>query len=141
MKTKKEVFINIILPIMTGAVIYYIISPDVVFVQRIDAFIGTGMHAGEQAARNAVTVLIRNYLPDILWAYALTFSILFATGNNAAHLRGIFLTAASFSTVMEILQLTPLVKGTFDVADIIVEVVAELVAVFIIKAQQGGRIT
>lgn len=34
---------------------------------------------------------------------------------------------------MEILQLTPFVEGTFDVLDIIVEFLAEVVAVFIIK--------
>ena len=38
-----------------------------------------------------------------------------------------------FSAIMELLQITPVVQGTFDIWDIMVELIAELVAVFIIK--------
>lgn len=70
------------------------------------------------------------------WAYALIFSLYAALGNNAANLKKIFLVAFVFSAVMEFLQLTPLVKGTFDVFDILCETLAEGIAVFVINYAQ-----
>jgi hypothetical protein len=43
--------------------------------------------------------------------------------------------AFAFSSFMELLQLTPIVNGTFDVYDIMAELIAEVIAVFIIKLQ------
>jgi len=76
---------------------------------------------------------VRNYLLDMLWGYALVFALSLFTGNNTAEIRKIFIIAVIFSAVMEILQLTSIAKGTFDVFDIIVEFLAEVTAVFIIK--------
>lgn len=50
-----------------------------------------------------------------------------------------FVIAGMFSTIMEVLQVTGCVKGTFDVMDIIVEIIAELMAVFIIKRHDMRR--
>jgi hypothetical protein len=70
---------------------------------------------------------------DMMWGYALVFALYFIMGNNAAGLTKLIMIASFFSTVMELLQLTPFVRGTFDVLDIIVEILAEATAVFIIK--------
>ncbi|MCR5272705.1 MAG: hypothetical protein K6E13_06960 [Lachnospiraceae bacterium] len=76
---------------------------------------------------------VRNFVPDFLWGYALVFALSFFIDNNAAGLKKILITALVFSAVMESLQLTVFVGGTFDVLDIAVEFLAEVIAVFIIK--------
>ena len=72
-------------------------------------------------------------MPDMLWAYALVFSLMLVTGNKTADVWKMFVIAGMFSTIMEVLQVTGCVKGTFDVMDIIVEIIAELMAVFLSK--------
>lgn len=53
------------------------------------------------------------------------------TGNKTAYVWKMFVIAGMFSTIMEVLQVTGCVKGTFDVMDIIVEIIAELMAVLL----------
>ncbi|MBQ8280038.1 MAG: hypothetical protein IJZ23_09385 [Roseburia sp.] len=82
---------------------------------------------------NLMIRFVRNYFMDMLWGYALVFALFLIEGNNAAELKKIFIVAFAFSAIMEILQMTPIAKGTFDVCDIIAEFFAEVIAVFIIK--------
>lgn len=131
--SNKIIVINIILPIILGAVIYYLTSPEVIFVKQIDHFLGNGFHIVGLSTENQVLRFIRNYGLDMLWGYAFVFALFLVVGNNAADLMKSFLIAFLFSTAMEILQLTSFAKGTFDVYDIVVEFLAEIIAVFIIN--------
>ncbi len=125
--------INIVFPIFIGAVIYYVTSPEVVFVQHLDSFFHGGMHVNEVEMSNPFLRFIRNYFMDFLWGYALVFALFFVAGNKTASGVRLYIIAILFSMVMEILQLTSFVNGTFDVADIVTEVLAETFAAFIIK--------
>ena len=127
------VILNALLPILLGAAIYYFIFPEVVFVQKIDSLTGLHFHIQSLMVNNFLIRFLRNYLLDMMWGYALIFTLYFILGNNTAGLWRIFLIAVVFSAVMEILQLTPVAKGTFDICDMLVEFIAEAVAVFIIK--------
>ena len=106
------------------------------FVQNIDRLLGVSLHVGME---NTFVVNLRSYMPDMLWAYALVFSLMLVTGNKTAYVWKMFVIAGMFSTIMEVLQVTGCVKGTFDVMDIIVEIIAELMAVFIIKRHDMRR--
>lgn len=134
-KSKRNIFliINILAPILIGATIYYLISPDVIFVKQIDTFLGKGIHINHISSTFKLIKFIRNYILDMIWGYALIFSLFYILGNNTAELLKIFLIAFTFSAVMEFLQLTSITIGTFDVFDIIVEFLTEVTAVFIIK--------
>jgi hypothetical protein len=125
--------INIFAPLSLAAVVYYVISPDVIFVERIDSLLGRGFHLDNIRFGTEAVRFVRNYVLDMMWGYALVFALYFIMGNNAAGLTKLIMIASFFSTVMELLQLTPFVRGTFDVLDIIVEILAEATAVFIIK--------
>ena len=131
--SNKIIALNIFSPIVLGAVIYYLISPEVLFVKQIDELLGQSFHFSGFSTDNLLMQFIRNHFLDMLWGYALVFALFFVLGNNAAVLWKTFLIAFSFSTAMEILQITPIAKGTFDMWDIIAEFLAEAVAVFIIK--------
>jgi hypothetical protein len=133
--TDKRFFVrmNILLPILIGGSLYYLVSPDVIFVQQTDNFLGIGFHVADIGKDFFVMKFIRNYLLDMMWSYALIFALFALDDNNTANLLKIFPGAFSFSTIMEFLQLTPIAKGTFDVCDIAAEFLAEVIAVFIIK--------
>jgi hypothetical protein len=134
-KNRKYYFLimNILAPILIGAAVYYVISPNVIFVQQLDSLLGNGIHVNTVSSNLFAMRFVRNYLLDMMWGYALVFALYLFTGNNTAEIRKIFIIAVIFSAVMEILQLTSIAKGTFDVFDIIVEFLAEATAVFIIK--------
>lgn len=127
------VILNFLVPIALGTIIYYLFSPDVMFVQRIDEVFGGGLHFYSIVEGSTAFRIVRNFFPDMLWAYALIFALFFVSGNKTAEISKIFLIAFSFSAVMELLQMTPLAKGTFDMLDILTEFIAEIFSVFIIK--------
>ena len=134
---KKFIYANISIPILAGSLLYYVTSPQVIFAQNIDRLLGVSLHVGME---NTFVVNLRSYMPDMLWAYALVFSLMLVTGNKTAYVWKMFVIAGMFSTIMEVLQVTGCVKGTFDVMDIIVEIIAELMAVFIIKRHHMKKI-
>ena len=138
-KTDTIIVLNIMIPIIVGTMIYYVLSPEVIFVKQIDHFIGNGFHISSINTGNILFRFIRNHFLDMLWGYALVFALFFVMGNNTADLNKIFLPAFLFTLAMEFLQLTPIAHGTFDLWDIFVEFVAEAVAVFIIKILQLRR--
>ncbi len=133
---KMFIYANISLPILAGSLLYYVTSPQVMFVQNIDRLLGVSLHVGTE---NTFVVNLRSYMPDMLWAYALVFSLMLVIGNKTADVWKMFVIAGMFSTIMEVLQVIGCVKGTFDVMDIIVEIIAELMAVFIIKRHDDMR--
>jgi hypothetical protein len=125
--------LNIAVPLCAAGTVYYLMSPDVLFVRRIDALLGTGFHLTNAVSDATAYRLIRNYGLDMAWAYALVFALFFLTGNHTAELNRIFLISVSFSAFLEMLQRTTYVSGTFDLCDIAVEVLAEAGAVLVIK--------
>lgn len=124
----KKIFlaVNIIVPLIIGAILYYIAAPDVIFVKMTDLITG---------GRNHVSIpgFVRNHLLDMFWGYSLVFALFGILGNNTVSIWRIFLMAYIFSAAMEILQATPFIQGTFDVLDIVYLFLAEMAAVFIIK--------
>lgn len=141
MGRKTILALNIICPVMTGALIYYLMSPDVIFVRTTDAIIGGVINIHRNPIDNLFLKLLRNYFLDMLWGYALVFALFYIIGNNAVKTEKIFWIAFSFSTAMEFLQIVPFVKGTFDILDIGAEFLAEAFAAFIIKNLHEGGIS
>lgn len=133
MNVKSQAAIHLFSALAAGSAFYYYFSPDVLFVKVIDELTGGGIHASELLSRQPVIVMIRNYLPDMLWGYALVLSLWLIVGNGTAKLERVFLSALIFSAAVECLQLVPGVRGTFDLWDIAAEAAAEGIAVFIIK--------
>ncbi|MGN0407363.1 MAG: hypothetical protein ACI4EJ_03820 [Bacteroides sp.] len=130
---KKYMALNIIIPILAGALLYYMTAPDVEFVRALDAFLQIKKRMAPDMQDNCLITFVRNYVPDMLWAYALVFSVSYILGNNAADIWKTFLISAIFAAAMEMLQLTPFVKGTFDVFDMAAELAAQIFAVFIMN--------
>lgn len=132
-KGNKALIFNMIIPIFIGGVIYYIMSPDVLFVKLIDGFIGESLHIFQVYEDNVILRVIRNYFLDMLWGYALVFALFLVFGNDTAKLKIIFILAFIFTVTMEFLQLSSIAGGTFDVWDIATMFLSEVLAVFVIK--------
>lgn len=130
---------NILVPLVIGALIYYFVSPDVIFVKKLDSWLGRGLRVTISSCDFWFVKFLRNYFLDMLWGYALTFGLFFVIGNNTAELTKILVIALVFSAMTEVLQLTPVVSGTFDLLDIFAEFLAELTAVLIIKYVGGTK--
>lgn len=129
-KNEIKLILHCACPLGAGAIIYYLLFPNVTFVKGLDRLLGHSWHFC--IAEDGVQI-IRFYAFDMLWSYALVFALCLIIGNNIVNLRRIFFILFTFSTFMEILQLTSLAAGTFDLLDIFFEFLAELFAVFIIK--------
>lgn len=140
-KKRKRIIWNIVIPILIGGIIYYVLSPDVVFVEHIDSIIGYKNHLSILCGQSIYVKLLRNYFLDMLWAYALVFALYFIICNSKNGLLKSFLIAFSFSTIIEVLQLTYLIGGTFDVLDIMLQILAEVIAVLIIYIIIEGGLT
>lgn len=132
-KRKCFLLLNIIIPLGIGSMIYYVASPGITAIKLIDAFIDLEFYRDNTYAEWFTDGIFRNYFPDFLWAYSLVFSLFLLVVNNTAGLLQSFIIAFTFAVTMEGLQLTAYVKGTFDLWDILVELFAQLIAVFIIK--------
>lgn len=70
---------------------------------------------------------------DILWAYALTFSLFLCFKNFRKTILITSVLSILFAVSIEILQVIDVVNGTFDILDIIFEISAIFIAVIILK--------
>lgn len=124
--------LHILCPIVLGAIIYCLMSPDVIFVKKINNFISITESIPVFPADSAFLRFIRNYLPDMAWGYSLVFVLFSIIGNDTADIGKVFWTAFLFSATMEIMQKTSFFPGTFDAFDIFTQFLAETIAVYII---------
>ena len=116
---KAFILLNIIVPGILGSVFYYLLS--------------------HSDTTTGIIRYVRNYLPDIMFGYALVFALYGILLNDNFELSKILIIALVFSVFIEILQLASVASGTFDFYDIVVEFIAEAVAVLVIKKKSLRR--
>jgi hypothetical protein len=115
-------------------VIYCITSPDVFFVKAASTFFKLSDRIIVADFGNLLIRFVRNYIPDMAWGYALVFSLYAIAGDQTE--KGLYtlaFIAIVFSAAIEIIQMTHIIRGTFDLWDIAAELLTEVTAVFIIK--------
>lgn len=126
MNKKKQILFHIVMPIIIGVIIYLIWSPNVYFtvffweLLPIDnPFIDL-----EISEMPFIIRMIRYYLCDILWMYALTYSILLIIEEKEKKsiLLGCVISAI-FGTLIELSQLFDFVAGSFDYFDILIQII------------------
>lgn len=121
------------LPLSIGALIYYIFLPDVYFVRMIDCLLPYSIHVSYPSQLMCLRVL-RNYSFDFIWAFALS-SCLFIYLDVKDRGSGVkaFWGIALFEIAMELSQLLSIFPGTFDICDIFVELIANIIVIFFIN--------
>ena len=122
---KKEfILLNVIAPVLIGAILYYLFFPDAVFVRLIDNLLGSSYHIPVNVD-NILIKLIRFYLLDFLCAYALMSTVILIFKNDSR----VFVIILIFEIVLELIQLLPSIRGTFDVCDIGIEILASILVI------------
>ena len=122
---KKEfILLNVIAPVLIGAILYYLFFPKAVFVRLIDNLLGSSYHIPVNVD-NILIKLIRFYLLDFLWAYALMSAVILIFKNDSR----VFVIILIFEIVLELIQLLPSIRGTFDVCDIGIEILASILVI------------
>ena len=122
---KKEfILLNVIAPVLIGAILYYLFFPDAVFVRLIDNLLGSSYHIPVNVD-NILIKLIRFYFLDFLWAYALMSAVILIFKNDSR----VFVIILIFEIVLELIQLLPSIRGTFDVCDIGIEILASILVI------------
>lgn len=75
----------------------------------------------------------RNFLCDMCWAYSLVFCIAPIADPTQTHINRSVWISSLFAVSLELMQCFPFVGGTFDVLDLVVEVIACAAAGMMIK--------
>ncbi len=132
MNVKKNVFFgsNVLLPIIVGTFAYLLCRPDTYVSAMIYHLIGFD-DITVYIPSLTVSRFIRFYFADIMWGYALIYALYYfqdeKTFNHIPLVVGI-----SFEVLIELFQLLPMINGTFDVMDIILEAIASIIAYYLI---------
>ena len=131
MKHKYGIILNIVLPIIIGTLIYLILSPNAYvtkFFWRIMDVQNPFSHINIMSMPLVIR-LVRFHLCDALWAYALTYSVVSIIGKNdlKSILKGCYISAV-FLIIIEGVQILGYVVGTFDFIDILIQIIAALLA-------------
>lgn len=128
-------------------ILYYFLAPEAIAVKLIDRIIRVDLREPLNNGINQLERLsffyrfIRNYLLDFLWAYALE-SMLFlinVTGSNEPKkgIRDSVLVGLLTVVVFEFSQLIIPVLGTFDMCDIVIELLGIFIVWFVYKVIAG----
>lgn len=127
--------LNIFIPLIIGFFVYVFFCPDTYI--SILFFKFYPLHPINDSFENffhsPFQILIRSYLCDSLWAYALLFSVSLLLRQSKNNLLISIIVCASFESIIEFLQMFPNIPGTFDLYDILIEIMTTIFAAMVIK--------
>ena len=122
---------NIFIPLLIGGVVYILFRPDTYFSQYI--FNKLNFIPVIDSEPTLIIKFIKYYLCDILWAYSLTFAVLFVFQNETNRFIASLSICIVFEMITEFVQLWNLIPGTFDFVDMVNECVTTLIIIFVCK--------
>lgn len=122
-------WINIIVPLSLGAAIYLYWRPGA-YISKIVSNLFNISFTSFQGRPAGIYRFIGYYLCDALWAYSLIFSLALYLGRHS--LMQAYSIGICFAAGIEILQLFPQTPGSFDILDIIVELIVCTITIVII---------
>ena len=129
--------LNIVVPLTIGFIVYLLFRKDTF----ISQFIRRYLHFNFQTIQfNAewLNRFFRNFAADYLWAYALAFSVAFVLAEEKNQRILSLIICCFFTLLIEFGQKIGVIHGTFDIIDILIELVAISVALQRIK-KYGGK--
>ena len=116
--------------LFSGALIYCLLREEVIFTKLLNLF--SFNVSTIQLPDNPVLDFIRYNLPDALWAIALMLT----AKNFSGTLRAI---ALATPAILELLQLTPLIKGTFDIIDLVIYLIISTIFIILWKKEASSK--
>lgn len=116
-------FCNIIVPLIIGATVYVLFVPTAHISIIVFNFLGKSLFTNYIDLTGSI---ITCFFADFLWAYSLFFLVLIIYAQKASDIIFVIIVCINFEIAIEFLQLTPIIDGTFDWLDIVVEILATL---------------
>ena len=129
--------LNISISLVIGLIVYVCYRPDTYVSQAVYNLLGISHDIGGFAnwLPTWLLLFIRNYLADIIWAYALTFTICYILWNQNKSMFPIFSIVAVFEICIEVSQKVGIMSGTFDWFDIFLEICISALVMLVIKTK------
>ena len=123
--------LHIVLPIVVGGLMYLQFRPDTYLSSLIYRGMGISAPALTETspAGQAVLAFLRNFLCDMLWAYALTMTVAWILEQPIV----VLVICCAMEMGIEWLQKIQILSGTFDPVDIILECFTTIFALLIVK--------
>lgn len=118
----------IIIPLSAGLIFYIFNSPGTYISQAFYALIGKEYALFRLNVESSEAAFMQSFFCDICWSWALESSILLILPRKKKSFIASVLISVSVSTVLELLQLLQVVRGTFDIYDIAVETAAIIIS-------------
>lgn len=122
---------NILFPLLIGATIYFLFVPTAHISVMLYMLLGKNLSIDHIDLSGT---FITCFMADYLWAYALFFLVLLIYAQKRNDIRIVIIVCAGFEILIEFLQLTPIIDGTFDYFDIIVEIIANFMGIVVMAA-------
>lgn len=96
-------------------------------------------HKGLLIKNDFISSFIKNYVPDILWTLSFySLSTIFSKAITKNYIIFTALYVIIIGIFFEFLQFTGIVKGTFDVFDILVYIISTIIACLVEKYYWRG---
>ena len=127
--------LNILVSLILGLAVYVCFRPDTYVSHVVYNVLGVSVDGiiPTNGLPAWLLLFIRNYLGDISWAYALTFTIFYIWLGMDGKLVTAFCIVTAFEIGIEVLQKTDIVLGTFDWWDIFLEICITAFIMLLIK--------
>ncbi len=142
MKSKniKLSLINSVLPLLVAGLLYLAFrSTDLLMFKWLNAI---GLHDSIEAYRGTLLSIKDNVpswmyfsLPNALWVYAFTSSLIIIWSNQVKVLRFWLLFPLLLGVIIELFQLVHFVRGTFDIVDLLLSLVAWSLSILIVNSK------
>jgi|GEM_PF-2103352 len=131
MKFSLKGLFTAVLPLLGGLLCYLLFRPDTYISTLIYGLLGIDGFKFNFPV-NVLTTFTRNFVPDICWAVSLFLflELIFSEKETAA------VTTILFAVLTEMLQMTDIMPGTFDVWDIIFET-AGVITAYAVTTRKG----
>lgn len=128
---KKGLFlvINILLPLAVGGFLYVFFCPNTLISSLlIGGKVFFAFDLGSPFDR-----FIRFYFLDMLWAYSFLITVCWIMGLNKKGMLSALLISTAFETAVELLQYFGVFSGTFDLFDLLAELLSSMIGVMVLS--------
>lgn len=121
--------LNIVLPLAFGGICYLLFRPDTYLSHMVRSV--AALPTISPSADCAVLTFLRNFLCDMLWAYALTVAVSRIIGQSLARSAAVLAICWTLEIGIEWLQKSQVLSGTFDPMDIFLECITTIAALLL----------
>ncbi len=135
MKKRSFYLVNIIGPLVLGLIVYILYRPEAFISREIYRWIGVSFDISQSGS--VANRFIRFYFSDMMWSYALFFTISWILGQGRRAITECFIICFLFEAFLEYGQKIGLLYGTFDIWDIVAEYFAAVISAIIIIHYRG----